>query len=113
MTNFWPGLVCFLMAFGAIWADDLTRKLPKKAATVLSVAALIAALTCAALGIFHALASWGYIDLVGEANKRGMSVSGRDGIVLTLISLWPFVMILVGLLGALISWRSVRRAVSA
>ena len=110
MTGFWPGLVCFGIAVCAMWSDDFTRRLSAPTGRAICAICFFGSLACIGLGGFHALTDWGFIDLVGEASNRGIGVSGREGIVLTLISLWPLVMIAVGFFGALIAGRSYRAA---
>ena len=102
MTGFWPGLVSLAVALLSGVIIDTLLKLPSTPGRIITAVAFFVSLHCSALGIFHALTNWGFIDLLGDAQARDMSLSGKQTVAVIFIMFWPFVMMVFGLVGAYI-----------
>lgn len=107
MTGFWPGFASFVVS--AVWllaANDLIPKLSSSPGRAILAIAFATSLCCATLGVFHALVDFHYVDMLGAADAQGMATTGKRGVALILISVWPFAMIVIGLLAAFSSGRA-------
>lgn len=97
MWTFWPGFISFLVALSSGVAADYLMKLPSQFSKLASILALAISLYSVANGIYHVLFTWEYIDIFGV--RSDARINAKGGIFLFLVSLWPFVAILVGALG--------------
>lgn len=113
MWGFWPGLSSFVVAFFSGIAIDTIMKLPPATAKAVTGIGFLISVYCVVSGSFHALNTWEFIDLFGEAQKQDMNVTAKRGFAMFFIMLWPFVMIFAGLLGAYIYGNSFRRLKAA
>lgn len=106
MTSFWLGLLLFLIALAAAHLGDLLLKLPESVGRTATAIALLASVGCSGLGLFHALNDWGLVDLMGRAESGDHPVTGKRAIALSLVMIWPLVMVAVGLLGTFLYART-------